>query len=253
MKVHCPRLVTMTSENAQLENAYVLHRRLWRETSIIASCITPTYGLVECVAKGARRPKSPLAGILHPFTPLKISFKGRAGSLKTLTNAEWVQMGWNFKGLPLLSAMYVNELLMRLMPTSDVRLGRLYSEYETTLQGLYENKEPHWNLRSFEKALLDEMGFALDFKADALDGPIRAEALYTFDISDGIIKIAHYSGDNPKSGIPGSVILALGAGTIEKQHLPAAKKLLQAAIQIHLGMIGTSSHRLLKKLHQENL
>jgi DNA repair protein RecO (recombination protein O) len=78
------------------EPAFVLHTYPYRETSLIVEAFTSAYGRVAMVARGAKRPRSEVRGLLQAFQPLALSWAG-AGELKTLVKAEWRG------GLPLLS------------------------------------------------------------------------------------------------------------------------------------------------------
>ena len=53
------------------------------ETSLIVEMFTATYGRVAMVARGAKRPRSELRGLLNAFQLLLVSWAG-AGELKTL-------------------------------------------------------------------------------------------------------------------------------------------------------------------------
>ena len=68
--------------------AFVLHAHPYRETSLIVEALTADYGRVALVARGAKRPRSELRGVLQAFQPLTLSWAG-AGEIKTLTRAEW--------------------------------------------------------------------------------------------------------------------------------------------------------------------
>lgn len=68
------------------------------------------------MAKGARGKRSNLKGALQPFTPLLLKWSGN-GSMKTLRQAEPISLGLPLSGVYLYSAMYINELVDRvLMP-----------------------------------------------------------------------------------------------------------------------------------------
>src|SRR5258707_12515976 len=67
---------------------FVLHTYPYRETSAIVEAFSIAYGRVAMVARGARRGRSELRGILQAFQPLTLSWAG-AGELKTITKAEW--------------------------------------------------------------------------------------------------------------------------------------------------------------------
>ena len=49
----------------ELEPAYVLHTRNFRESSLIVEALARDHGRLGLVARGARRPKSRLRGLLQ--------------------------------------------------------------------------------------------------------------------------------------------------------------------------------------------
>ena len=69
--------------------AFVLHSYPFRETSLIIEAFTRDHGRIGLMARGARRPKSSLRGVLLPFQPLLLSWAGK-GELHTLMRAEWL-------------------------------------------------------------------------------------------------------------------------------------------------------------------
>ena len=68
--------------------AFVLHTYPFRETSLVAEVFTRNAGRVGLVARGARRPRSALRGLLMAFQPLLLSWAGKS-ELRTLHKAEW--------------------------------------------------------------------------------------------------------------------------------------------------------------------
>ena len=52
------------------EPAFVLHTYPYRESSLIVEAFTPAFGRVSMVARGAKRPRSELRGLLNAFQPL---------------------------------------------------------------------------------------------------------------------------------------------------------------------------------------
>jgi DNA repair protein RecO (recombination protein O) len=74
------------------------------------------------VAKGARRPKSANRSLLVPFQPLEIDWFGR-GELRTLKTAEPSAPATPLGGQALLSAFYLNELLLKLTTRDDPHEG----------------------------------------------------------------------------------------------------------------------------------
>ena len=68
--------------------AFVLHAYPYKETSLIVETFVREFGRVGMVAKGAKRPRSELRGLLQAFLPISLSWGG-ATELKTLVKAEW--------------------------------------------------------------------------------------------------------------------------------------------------------------------
>ena len=95
--------------------AFVLHTYAWRETSLIVETLSRDFGRMALVARGAKRPTSQYRGILMPFSPLALSWSGRS-ELKSLVRAEWQGGLTPLRGEGLLTAFYLNELLVRLLP-----------------------------------------------------------------------------------------------------------------------------------------
>ena len=67
-----------------LEPALVLHRRPFKETSLIIDFFTKSKGIISAVAKGAKRPKSPLRLLQTPGALLSVSLSGK-GSLMNVS------------------------------------------------------------------------------------------------------------------------------------------------------------------------
>ncbi|NBW89045.1 MAG: DNA repair protein RecO, partial [Gammaproteobacteria bacterium] len=71
----------------ELVATYVLHHRPWRDTSRMLEVFSRDHGRLTLFARGARGPKSKLAGVLRPFEPLLVSWSGR-GDAAQLVQAE---------------------------------------------------------------------------------------------------------------------------------------------------------------------
>ena len=98
----------MTSVNKiLLEPAFVLHTRPYQETSLIIEFFTQSFGRVNAVAKGAKRPKSPLRSVLTPASRLSVSLSGKS-ELKNLSSAEILDHYPLSDGASLNSIIYIN-------------------------------------------------------------------------------------------------------------------------------------------------
>jgi DNA repair protein RecO (recombination protein O) len=174
-----------------VDRAYVLHTYPYRETSLILQAWTEKHGRMGLVAKGARRPKSASRSLLVPFQPLVIDWFGR-GELRTLKTAEPAAPATPLAGQALLSAFYLNELLLKLTTRDDPHEG-LFAAYDAAIAGLralgrspisQASIEPI--LRRFELKLLQEVGFAVQLTHEAgTHAPIVAEREYLYVVERG--------------------------------------------------------------------
>lgn len=138
--------------------AFVLHTYPWRETSLIVEFFTRDYGRLSLVARGAKRPMSQYRGLLNPFCPLAISYSGK-GEVKNLTRCEWYgSIPMNEKTL--MSAFYINELLVRLLPRGEPET-ELFGIYYETLKTLAASPGQLATLRYFERDFLRILGYAM--------------------------------------------------------------------------------------------
>jgi len=168
--------------------AFVLHTYPFRETSLVVETYTRAAGRVAVVARGARRPKSALRGLLLAFQPLLLSWSGKS-ELHTLIRAEW-QGGYRpLKGGALMCGFYLNELLLKLLARHDPHEA-LYDAYAATLKALAADEDHARILRSFEKRLLSELGYALTLDQDVNTGhAVAAEQTYTYVIERGPVAV----------------------------------------------------------------
>jgi len=230
------------SENE--ETAYVLHRRPYRETSLLVDLFARGAGRLRVVARGGRR--SRLAG--QPFVPLVVAWSGR-GDLKTLIRAEPAVEGTPVPpGRALYLGLYVNELLMRLLPEWDPHPA-LYEGYGRLLRGLAGQGEPEPLLRRFELQLLAELGygFALDRTADGVS--LDADDCYGFMPGSGLIPASGARRGPGSTGFRGCHLLAMAADDYrDPDTRRCAKRLLRTALAEHLGERPLRSRELFRRL-----
>lgn len=180
----------------EARTAFVLHSYPFRETSLIVEAYSRDHGRVALVARGARRPKSSLRGVLLPFQPLLLSWAGRR-ELRTLTHAEWQGGYAPLKGRALICGFYLNELLLKLLPRDDPH-ERLFTIYQGTLAALGDGADQFALLRRFELELLRELGYAVILDRDVeRDEPVARERNYVYVIERGPVR----GGDAPRNGV----------------------------------------------------
>jgi len=216
-----------------LQPAYVLHQRPYRETSLLLEVFSLEHGRVGMVARGVRRAKSPLGPLLQAFRPLLLSWSGR-GELMSLAGAEGGGSPPRLEGRGLLSAFYVNELIMRLLHRSDPH-PELYHAYESTLQGLAGPEDQEAILRVFEKRLLETLGYGLSLDADAVTGePLMSGRSYRYLADQGPVSEAQ--GGMGGVLLDGEALLALKREVLDSPNLLAqAKRLMRYVLGTYLG------------------
>ncbi|VAW51449.1 DNA recombination and repair protein RecO [hydrothermal vent metagenome] len=236
----------MSIVNTQL--AYILHKRAYRETSSVLEVLTKDYGRVALMARGCRGARSKIAGSLLLFTPLLISWQGK-GNLPYLKSVERADLkAPALKNKSLLSAMYVNELLMYLLHKNDAHEA-IFEHYHHCLYCLEDGKNLEISLRQFEFKLLALLGFGLNVQTEADTGlPINANAQYLYHLEYGPVlcrdaTLEEKSGKQNADSAPqisGACLLALAGESYQivsdtPQYLSELKRLMRIVIQFHLG------------------
>src|SRR5689334_6794156 len=176
----------MTKRRADHQPGYVLHTYPYKETSLIVEAFTRNFGRVALLARGARRPRSAMRGVLLSFHPLRLGWSGSA-DLANLISAEWAGGIPLLGGRGLMCGFYVNELLLRLLPRDDAHES-LFDAYAEALAGLAA-RDVSTVLRSFEKRLLAELGYAPLLETDVASRPIDPERLYSYEPDRGPVPV----------------------------------------------------------------
>ena len=216
-----------------LQNAFILHGRDFRNTSKLLDVFTLDYGRVTLVAKGARSARSKLHGLLEPFSPLLVSWSGK-GDVQTLTGAESVKHAINLNRNQVMSAYYINELLQRLIIFHDPH-PELFEVYKDALE-CFANEDIELVLRRFEKRLLSEIGYGLTLDADANNGTrLDKDKLYYYDLEKGPIHI-HSDQVDGEFIIRGQSLLDLHNENFScLQSKKESKQLMRIILSHHLG------------------
>lgn len=213
--------------------AFILHARAWRETSLLIEAITRDHGRVGLVARGVRSARSRFPrAVLQPLTPLNLSWSGR-GELSTLTAAEPVGALLQASGETLLCALYLNELVARLVPRNDPHAA-IFDDYFATFGRLAGDDPPAWTLRRFERDLLGHLGYGLALEGEADSGePLQHDIEYAYRFEHGPLRWQRAE-DGMK--IRGSALLALAQDRMpaSADDMAALRRLLRALIARHL-------------------
>lgn len=220
---HCAHWATEMSDRTAGDRAWVLHRRPYRNTSLIVEFLTATGGRLAAVARSGRKQPH-----LQPFQPLTV-FVGGRGELRSLKNAEPAGSAMTLKGEALYCGLYLNELLVRMLHRDDPQPG-LADEYEQALARLRADDWPRdLVLRQFEQSLLQMLGYGLSLEQDVQGVPIDAGQHYRLIPDEGLLA-------DSNGRYPGAGLLALAQG--DWQHEDSrrlARDLMREALAPHLG------------------
>jgi DNA repair protein RecO (recombination protein O) len=253
-----------------MDRGYVLHSYPYRETSLILQVWTEKHGRLGLVARGARRPKSAMRAVLVPFQPLSLDWFGR-GELRTLKTAEAAAPATPLAGNSLLSAFYLNELLLKLTTRDDPHEGLFaaYDEAIAALRGISRLgvrgaapvvAEPSADppravepvLRQFELRLLQELGYALELAREAANGPaIVAERIYWYVLERGAVPAGE--GDTPGNAVRlrGQTLIDLECGRLQDPlTVTQAKQLMRLLINHSLNGQELATRALVRDLQR---
>jgi DNA repair protein RecO (recombination protein O) len=228
----------------RLEQAFVLHRRDYANTSLLLEVFSGPYGRFPVIAKGAKRGTSPAAHLLQPFTPLWLSWSGR-GEVRTLARVEPAGNALVLPGKALVCGFYLNELLMRLLGRSDPHED-LFAFYHAALTRLTEGTDLDGPLRQFELRLLQDTGYALDLGREwDTSLAVTTGRRYLYEAERGF----RAAGEGEEGLlVTGETLLALAvdaplAGALARE----ARALMRAALAPHLGSRPLHSRELFRQ------
>ena len=224
-------MVTAAPQHAPLEPGFVLHTRPYRESSLLVEAFAQASGRIALVARGARRPKSPYRGLLTPFRPLLLAWRGR-GDLATLTSAEPEHGAAALSGAALLNGLYLNELLMRVLHRHDSH-PELYADYANALRELGSRAPAEPVLRKFELRLMQAIGYGLVLDHDYRSGDLlQPTGRYHYVPEHGPTR----ERQTPAVEISGLTLAALRAECFDDPTtLREAKRLMRFLLAHHLG------------------
>lgn len=237
--------------NPLLLNALVLHRRPYRETSFIVDFITREQGRISAVCRGVRggksNNKSDKKSLLQPFQALTISLSGRQ-ELKNLVQVDGLQRRFEFSGTVMFSALYLNELLNRLLPP-EVSYPEIYDLYLASLMRLSQGEPLEPVLRECERNLLAYLGLGFDWTTDWVSGePIQPDVHYEFVHEQGFRPL--YLASQTQNCFSGKLLLQIDQNQWDTRTLHAAKTIFRMAFRPILGDKPLKSRELFKSMEQ---
>lgn len=235
------------AKRVQQEPGYVLHHRPFRDSSQILDLLTRDHGRVAVVARGSRGGKSRLAGVLRPFLPLRVSWVAKS-DLGTLTGAEAAGPPAGLRGDALLSAYYVNELMLNFLHRDDAQ-PEVFALYADTVAELNGREDVAPVLREFEMEFLGLLGYAMNLEHEGgSPTPLETDRNYDYRVEQGPVPVQRTEGPLV---FDGKTLQGIASRRFDDpQVLGAANRLLRAVIAYHLGGKELRSRKVLRDVHR---
>ena len=218
---------------SNLQKAYVIHSRPYKETSLIVTFLTEKKGKISAVAKGAKRKNSRLSGNLEPFQCLNIDYRGKS-DLKSLVLAEPIEVFEDFFGSEnLYSAFYVNELINYLIAQADESM-EIFDLYKKCISNLKRNNQIEKILRDFELNILSVLGYEINFLSDHdSNEPIMNGLRYKYSPQSGFSK--------SEQGYDGKILNEINERKFSKNSLQACKEINRTTINYYFEELNIKS------------
>ena len=224
--------------NTNLQEAYIIHSKAYKETSMLVTFFCRSDGKVTVVAKGSKRPKSKFSGNLEPFQKTQIDFVGKS-TLKTLITCDAVGPFNEFcTRVNLYSAFYINELINTMVKSNEDPEG-LFDLYEDCMQKLYSSTETEIILRSFELDLLRLLGYEINFSSDYISGgDIDSDSSYSYKAQMGFTK--------SNGGYKGEDLIEIKKRNFNRNNLLIAKNITKQTLEFYFEELNVNSRSFFK-------
>lgn len=193
----------------------ILRTQPLTETSVIVNWLTPNFGRIATVAKGARRPKSPFLGKLDLFYEADFSFnRARRGDLHTLREVSLRKANSALREdiLKLRQAAYAAAFVAQTTET-ETPLSHIYILFGQFLESLCRHESSPQIVFAFELKMLRELGLEPDWSTVTLAAGTRkiAVALMERDfVSVFGLKLADSQSSELRQFLHGFMVFHLG-------------------------------------------
>lgn len=228
---------------------YLLHQRPYQEKRALYYLFSQQHGVIHGVGKKG----APL------FMPLQLFATGKR-DLKTFsqiniasqdtTQADGVQKDSkpavleavpysNISGQHQYAALYINEILWRLLPTEDP-MPVLWQHYQISLQQLKQplnDSELRLCLRQFEQYLFTELGFTLTLTHDNVEDPIESDCTYRFLPDVGLLPVLVHNEESEHLASESGQTVFKGADIIEMARVGITDQTLSHWSKLHRHLI----------------
>lgn len=219
--------------------AYVLHRQPLETDQERIDLLTPDLGRMQFRRKIDKHP-------LPLFQQLDVDFRGQGSSHQLRS---WVPAGpiHHLQHHRLYFGLYLNELITRLWPKQGSSVA-LFGLYSSTLTLISQQHNELAALRYFERTLLAELGFALEFKRTVSGPAIEPDAHYRHCVGEGFQKVS-----DGVAAISGAHLLAIDRNEWDLAGaLHHARQIFSQEIDLHLDGQSLHTRDLLRQVLQSS-
>jgi len=214
------------------EPAFVLHARLWRETSLLVEVLSADHGRIGLIARGVQGARRQvLRAALQPLQSIRFDAVQR-GELAQLATAEAVDAAPRLQGDAAMAGFYLNELCLRLAPRMAPQ-PELHAAYAGTREHLREGGNLAWILRRFERDLLEALGVGFGFDADGDGNAVDPAARYRLDPEHGPRRVLSERDGERRQSATGSALLALAHDAQPEREDLASLRLPLRTVLLH--------------------
>jgi len=183
--------------------------------------------------------------LLQPFIPCLMSCSGKRHFMY-LTKIDSGGMQTPLAYNKIVYGLYLNELIIKLVHEGDV-CSNIFNAYDDSLTQLRKNDDIEFILRIFEKKLLKEIGYGVDFTKEYKCGTTIEECKdYKLDPENGFY---HDNNLKSKRTYSGANIIAIGRNQFtNKEIYRDAKEIMRIVISHKLRNKKIVSRNLLRKI-----
>jgi DNA repair protein RecO (recombination protein O) len=173
--------------------AIILKRRDFGEADRLLTILTPRYGKLDVIAKGARKPTSTKTGHVELYTRADLLIH-RGRELDLAVQAEMLKPYLELRE-DLQRGAYANytaELMDRFTAKGEEEASALFGLLDDTLQRLCADDDPRLAVRYYEIRLLDEVGFRPELNECVISREaVRPEDQYFSYADGGVVRPEH--------------------------------------------------------------
>lgn len=213
-----------------LNECYVLHRRAFRESSLLLEVFSRQHGRLPLVHRGARKVRNKQHSI-QPFQLFLFSWSGR-GEIATIRRHEGVGPAVLCRNSDYLCGFYLNELLYRLLHRHEPH-AELFTAYDHCLRALGNGNDQgqEQELRYFELELLNSLGYGPTLEHDANGKELLAGEQYSYLPEEGPVPGGYGAGCT----VSGDTMRKLARReALDEVALGEAKRLMRSLLQYQM-------------------